>query len=179
MARLVRANRHSLISAVALGVLISVGTAWSAAEVAADDRLAIDFEAITIAGKPFNGLDHSGKVVLLDFWAVWCRPCMEAFPRLNTLSNELADKNFEVVGVAVHSGAWEEVAEFLQGYDVQYTVVVPDEALVYRHCVIGVPTYLLIDTHGAVYKRYVGEQPELIDRVTRDVGRLLELSQAP
>ena len=172
-----RAPRR-LLGVVAFGVLMALPTTLSAAEPAADDRLAIDFEAIRLDGTPLNGLDLKGRVVLLDFWAVWCRPCIEAFPKLNSLASEFAGRNVEIIGVTVHSGSREEVADFLAGHDVQYTVVVADDELPYRFDVIGFPTYLLVGPDGTIHKRYVGEVPELTDRVKRDVANLLQLPAA-
>ncbi len=179
MVKAVRTAPWKLIGVVALGVLMAVATPLSAAGLEPDDRLAIDFEATRLDGTLLNGLDLKGKVVLLDFWAVWCRPCIEAFPKLNDLAQELAGRNVEVIGVTVHSGSREEVADFLEGYDIQYTVVVADDDLVYRFDVIGFPTYLLVGPDGAIYKRYVGDPPGLTDRITRDVVKLLELPAAP
>ncbi len=179
MVKAVRTAPWEAIRVVAIGVLIAAATPLSSAGLEPDNRLAIDFEATRLDGTLFNGLDLKGKVVLLDFWAVWCRPCIEAFPKLNDLAQELAGRNVEVIGVTVHSGSREEVADFLEGYDVQYTVVVADDTLVYRFDVIGFPTYLLVGPDGAIYKRYVGDLPGLTDRITRDVVKLLELPAAP
>ena len=146
----------------------------SAAEPQAADRLAIDFEATRLDGTPFDGLDLKGTVVLLDFWAVWCRPCIDAFPKLNALAEALVSSSVEVVGVTVHSGSRKEVAGFLEGYDVQYRVVVADDALAYRFDVIGFPTYLLVGPDGTIVKRYVGDLSDLTERITRDVMSLVE-----
>ena len=177
-----RTTRWTLLGVVALGVVVAVTTPLPAGAQELDERLAIDFQATKLDGTPFNGTGLKGHVVLLDFWAVWCRPCLEAFPELNGLAHELADHDVEVIGIAVHSGSWEEVADFLEGYDVQYPVVVADEELVYRLDVIGYPTYLLVGQDGAIYKRYVGELPNLADRIharcrdapVSDVGTLTD-----
>ena len=171
-------NRWTLLGVVALGMLTAVATPLSSAAQEPDDRLAIDFQATRLDGTLFNGSDLEGHVVLLDFWAVWCRPCIEAFPKLNHLAQELADRDVEIIGIAVHSGSPEEVADFLEGHDIQYPVVVADEDLVYRLDVIGYPTYLLVGPDGAVYKRYVGELPNLTDRIMRDVVMLQQSQSA-
>lgn len=168
-----RAPRR-LLGVVAFSMLMALPTTLSAAEPEADDRLAIDFEATRLDGTPLHGLDLEGRVVLLDFWAVWCRPCIDAFPKLNALATHLTDRDFEIIGVTVHSGSREEVADFLRKYDVQYTVVVADDELAYRFDVIGFPTYLLVGPDGAIQKRYVGDPPELVDRIRHDVMSLLE-----
>ncbi len=57
--------------------------------------------------------------------------------------------------------------------------MIADEDLVYRLGVIGYPTYLLVGPDGAVYKRYVGELPNLTDRIMRDVVMLQQSQSAP
>ena len=165
---------RKLLGVVACSVLMALPTTRAAAEPEANGRLAIDFEATRLDGTLLNGLDLRGRVVLLDFWAVWCRPCIDAFPKLNGLASGLAGRNFKIIGVTVHSGSREEVADFLGGHDVQYTVVVADDELAYRFDVIGFPTYLLVGQDGTIYKRYVGYPPELVDRIRHDVMSLLE-----
>jgi thiol-disulfide isomerase/thioredoxin len=53
-------------------------------------------------GKPVGLADLKGKVVLLDFWAVWCGPCRATFPHLRELSTEYKDKGLEVVGLTTY-----------------------------------------------------------------------------
>ena len=167
-----------LCGVVALAVALAISTTSAGAEGPTDDRLAIDFDATTLNGAPFHGFDLKGRIVLLDVWAVWCRPCIDAFPTLNTLAREFAGRNVEVIGVAVHSGTRDEVAAFLEGYDIDYRMVVAADDVAYHLDVIGFPTYLLVGTDGAIYQRYVGDLESLTDRLARDV-QLLESPSAP
>ena len=172
-------NRCPRPAAVALVMLLAGATPLSATAQAPDDRLAIDFQATRLDGTLFNGSTFEGHVVLLDFWAVWCRPCIEAFPKLNHLARELAELDVEIIGIAAHSGSPDEVADFLEGHDIQFPVVVAGEELVYRLGVIGYPTYLLVGPDGTIAKRYVGALPNLTDRIMRDVMMLQQARSAP
>ncbi len=138
----------------------------------AEER-AIDFEATTLDGGVFDARELEGKIVLLDFWAVWCPPCIAAMPALSRLDRELGPRGFDVVGVAVHSGSPEDVAGFLEDKDVTYSVVVGDEDLTERFEVIGFPTYFLIDTDGRIFKKYVGEIKTMKVELERDIQNLL------
>ena len=59
----------------------------------------------SLGGKPVKLADLKGKVVLLDFWAVWCGPCIRTFPHLRDWNKEFKDKGLEVVGLTSY---WED-----------------------------------------------------------------------
>lgn len=145
-----------------------------AAEGQSREQLAIDFEAVDLEGQPFNGLDLKGDIVLLDFWAVWCRPCLEAIPKLNELTTDLAGEDFQIVSIASYSGTGDDVKQFLEEYPTNYITVVGDEDLIYRYGVIGYPTYFLIDPAGNIHQKYVGNLPGLMERIKSGVEGIEE-----
>ena len=57
------------------------------------------FELKAVDGSTINSMDLAGKVVLLDFWASWCTPCMEKMPKLKETYQKLRDQGFEVIGL--------------------------------------------------------------------------------
>ncbi len=132
-------------------------------------KLAIDFQAIDLKGKTFNAISLRGKAVLLDLWAVWCAPCIAAFPTLKKLNQDLKKENFEVVGVAVYSGNYKDVRSFIEKHKLDYKIVVGDEDLAERFGVIGFPTYFLIAPDGNIHKKYVGEAKNLYSEVKKEV----------
>ena len=130
------------------------------------------FTVTRLDGGPFDAGELAGRAVLIDFWAVWCAPCIAAFPQLSRLHDDLGGSGFQVLGVAVYSGSREDVAEFLVDHPVTYPMVVGDESLTERFGVIGFPTYFLIAPNGSVYRQYVGEMPDLYDTVAADLDLL-------
>ena len=137
---------------------------------AVEYKLSIDFVVQDLSGKEFKGSSLLGKTVLLDFWAVWCAPCIAAFPQLNELGTELKDKNFEIIGITLYSGNSEDIQSTLDQHTVDYPIYVGDnDEISQRYRIIGFPTYHLITPKGDVYKKYVGESPDLFDRIKADV----------
>ena len=60
-----------------------------------------DFSATDLNGKPISLQDYRGKVVLLDFWAVWCGPCLTEIPNLKRVYDTYKDKGFDIIGVSL------------------------------------------------------------------------------
>ena len=135
--------------------------------------LVLDFEATDLEGQPFQGLSLKGKPLLLDFWAVWCIPCLAAMPTLNRLSHDL-EEGLEVVGVAVYSGDREKVGKFLKEREIDYTIVVGSESILEKLGVIGFPTYFLVDSEGLLYKSYIGEVEDFYQTVINDLAEMKE-----
>ena len=73
---------------------------------------AVELTGTKLDGGPFTTKDWKGKVVLVDFWATWCPPCVEAMPKLRKLYVDYHAKGLEIVGVSSDGGV-EELKAFL------------------------------------------------------------------
>ena len=62
------------------------------------------FQGLRLDGTLFDSAELAGGFVLLDFWGVWCPPCIGAFPKLSRLHDDYSERGFQVVGLAVLSG---------------------------------------------------------------------------
>ena len=60
-----------------------------------------DFSATDLDGKPISLQQYRGKVVLLDFWAVWCGPCLTEMPNVKRVYNSYKDQGFDIIGVSL------------------------------------------------------------------------------
>ena len=72
-------------------------------------------------GKPANSENWRGKVLVLNFWASWCPPCVEEMPALDRIAQEYASKNVLIVGIGIDSPS--NIREFLQKTLVSYPIV--------------------------------------------------------
>ena len=60
-----------------------------------------DFSATDLDGKPISLQQYRGKVILLDFWAVWCGPCISEMPNVKRVYNSYKDQGFDIIGVSL------------------------------------------------------------------------------
>ena len=135
-----------------------------------------DFEAPLLDGRtPVTLEQYRGKVVLINFWATWCKPCEEEMPAMERLYQALRADGFELLAVSVDKGA-PEVASFRDRMALTFPILLdPDEAVskgLYQSA--GYPESLLIDRNGVVVERYVGprewDDPAYVERI-RDLLR--------
>lgn len=97
-----------------------------------------------------------GKVVAIDFWGVWCKPCLHAMTALNQLHEQYKDR--DVVFLGIHTAGTEisEIRRLLELQECEFPsaldAVKPDSmgATVQRYGVSGFPTFLIVDRHGKV-----------------------------
>lgn len=100
-----------------------------------------------------------GKVVYVDFWASWCKPCIESFPRLNTLYNEYNQQGFEILAVNLDQRK-QLASDFLEKYPVDYINTYDENMKVGRIFNVSVmPVGYLIDRKGIVRAIHHGFKP--------------------
>lgn len=120
-------------------------------------QTAKDF-ALTVDGKPTRLSDLRGKVVLLNFWATWCQPCVDEAPSLNALQKEIAPMGGTVLGVSVDDdqAAYEQ---FLKTYNIDYpTYRDPSKQIPLSYGTRMYPETYVIDRDGCINSKIVGPQ---------------------
>ena len=118
--------------------------------------MAPDFLLPTLTGVKLRLSDHRGKVVLLDFWATWCTPCLEEIPRFVEMQNKYGDQGLQVIGVSIDDEP-EPVREFYRQFKMNYPVVMGDAKTAERYGgILGLPIAFVIDRDGRTYAKHIG-----------------------
>jgi thiol-disulfide isomerase/thioredoxin len=139
--------------AVALAAMLLAGACLASGSVGAT---AADFTRNDLSGKPVHLADYQGKVVLLNFWATWCGPCLEEIPAFSHWQQQYGPAALQVIGVSMDDDE-KPVQLFLKKTPLAYPVVMGDTALAKLYGgVLGLPMTYLIDAHGRIVARYLG-----------------------
>jgi thiol-disulfide isomerase/thioredoxin len=117
--------------------------------------------------------DHRGKVVYLDFWASWCKPCRESFPWMNSLLARYPADRFTVITINLDAEA-SEMHRFLQKIPAQFDVYRDSSgAIAEKFQLEGMPTSFLIDPSGKVVRKHIGFYTGKLDEYQREIEELL------
>ena len=115
-------------------------------------------KAVDLAGKPVTLADHAGKVVLVDFWATWCKPCVKSLPTIDRIASKWKDQGVVVLGVSIDEKP-ALVAPFLKKKPVGYPMLLddPKNPTWKAYNVRFIPALFLIDRSGNVVAHWRGE----------------------
>lgn len=145
----------------------------------AREAYAPDFSLTTADGEYISSEDLRGKVVVLDFWATWCGPCVDSVPALRDLQKRFSKEPlFKMISVSADSdeGRWRG---FIEKYQLDWTQYLDRDRHIQRAFgVRGYPTYILIDGEGIVRFREIssrwertGDLPDAIKKYLKQAGK--------
>ena len=112
-----------------------------------------------INSKPLRWKDIKGKVVVLDFWAVWCGPCMSDMPRVNELYKKWEENGITVIGIHTAGSKLEDIQKAIEKYDIRHPIYIDipkvkgDKSygvMSSKYGVSGIPYAFVIDHQGNV-----------------------------
>ncbi len=111
-----------------------------------------DFSVTDLDGSPISLQDYRGKVVLLDFWGVWCGFCIDEMPNLKKIYATYKDQGFDIIGVSLDDEE-SELRDYLKENDIQWRQIYSgerwkDDPLAQQYEITGVPEQWLIDRDG-------------------------------
>jgi len=134
-----------------------------------------DFELSLLDGSQFKLREEIGKkVIVLDFWATWCGPCITAMPDVMAAVKAFEGKGVRLVGINQQESAG-EVERFVEARGWKLDVALDEELLVReRYGVKSIPTTIIIGKDGKVSMMHTGSSPGLKEELTADIRSALE-----
>lgn len=110
-----------------------------------------DFLLRTLDGQNRSLRQDRGKIVLMNFWATWCPPCIREMPAMQRLYDKFRTRGLEIVAVSVDQGNPDAVRKFAEDMKLNFPIVLdPDQTTKQAYQVRALPTTYLIDRKGRV-----------------------------
>lgn len=162
-----------MLMGLVLGLLLSAGAQAAGFEARAATP-APALRATDLKGVPKTLADYRGKVVLLNFWASWCPPCLREMPSLERLRAKMAGRPLEIVALDSAETA-EEVNAYLAKMQLGFPILLdPDGSNTKRWKVFALPTTFLLDPEGRVRHVLTGptewDEGEALDVIEAMLG---------
>lgn len=176
-------NRKALVFLVLLLVTFAAVLTLQRLKLNAVDRVAtvlkvgdiapsLDFA--TISGEKLAIDKLKGKVVLVNFWATWCPPCIEEIPSLVKTYSELRGKGLEILGISIDSNGKKIVPNFVKEHNVNYHIILDVDQKFARHfSVFGVPENIIIGKDGKIVAKRYGADDWTDQKIRKELTDLL------
>ncbi len=139
-----------------------------------------DFELTLLDGESFRLSEQRGKVVLLDFWATWCPPCVESLPWLQDMYEEFGGDDIVFLGVSVDSAGMEtRVKRMLDRFNITYPSGINEDGdIALEYGAFSIPTIILIDRDGVIRHQKIGFHPQGMEELKAELTRLAKAEVA-
>jgi thiol-disulfide isomerase/thioredoxin len=113
-----------------------------------------------VEGKVVSSADFKGKVVVIDFWATWCPPCVAEIPGYIALQKKYGKDGLVIVGISLDQKGPSVVKTFMAKMGINYPIVMADEETPAAFGgVEAIPTTFIIDRAGMIRDRKLGAEP--------------------
>jgi peroxiredoxin len=130
-----------------------------------------DFSLPDLSGKQHSIKEWHGRVLVINFWATWCPPCLKEMPEFQAMQNEFSDKGLQFIGIALDDA--DPVKEYITSKKITYPILLGEEqgtklAHDLGNIVNTVPFTVIVNKKGLVVKSHMGElsRGQLLEIVT-------------
>ena len=138
-----------------------------------------NLELLGSGGKKFHLAEQKGKVVILDFWATWCGPCLQTMPLVEKVAHEFEAEGVQLIAVNLEEPA-KQITATLERHKLQVTVAMDiDGVAATKYQATAIPQTVIIDREGKVARLFVGGGPKLADQLREALREVLTGQSQP
>ena len=169
-----QADRTLLVLIVVLfaGLVYTIRDVFEQRVVQAGDKAPF-FSITTDDGRKITTADFGGKVLVLNFWATWCPPCVREMPSLSEFARVMRPQGVVVLGVSIDKNR-EAYQRFVQMSKLQFpTVNDPEADISTDYGTFMWPETYVIDRNGRVQRKYIAERDWMSEEILSDIKSLL------
>ncbi|QUM81545.1 TlpA family protein disulfide reductase [Moritella sp. 5] len=117
--------------------------------------------------------DYRGKVVLVDFWASWCTPCIRSFPWMEEMVEKYGEKGFVVIAINMDQESI-LATKFLQRYPNKLTIAFdPQGVVAEQYEIMGLPNSFILNKKGEIVYKHIGFRLAELDKYETEILSLL------
>lgn len=135
-------------------------------------EVAKPFSLTDLNGTTYSTEQLKGKIIVLNFWFIECKPCVMEMPELNKLVDQYKDKNVVFLGIATNNET--RLKEFLSKNDFKYKIVANGMKTATDYGVRAYPTHIIIDQDSKMAFYRVGIGPDIIENLKSSINELLK-----
>jgi thiol-disulfide isomerase/thioredoxin len=111
-----------------------------------------ELSGTTLEGKQINLDDYEGKVVLLDFWATWCGPCIAEMPNVKKVYEDYHDKGFEIIGISLDRSV-EPLKEYIAENNIAWANIYDadqENSIADQFSITAIPSMFIVGKDGKI-----------------------------
>ena len=173
-------SRQLLVGIVGLAILaLAFGVVWlqsSKYEPLTVGMPAPDFHLPDLEGKTRQLSDYRGKVVFLNFWATWCKPCKEEMPSMEILWENFKTEDFVMLGVSMDRVTTKkDIPSFIESMSLTFPILMDSWGQTdMRYKLMGVPETYIIDQNGILREKVIGPRDWTLKESLVTIVQLLQ-----
>jgi len=165
--------RRSLLFSLGLAAILSL-PACGPAPRSSQVKSAPPFDLPDLNGGRVSLGSLEGKVLVVDFWATWCGPCIHEIPEYAEFWRKNQGRGIEVLGIVMDSGDPDEILDFVREHRIPYRQLLGDDDTASAFGVNqGYPTTFVIDAKGMIRSKVLGSPPTKFKKLQEDVDAAL------
>lgn len=130
------------------------------------------FSLESFDGKAISSNDFKGKVMLLDFWEIWCGPCIEAMPKIMALYDNYHSRGLEIFGITNDLKQLSSARAFSERKQINFPLLIGNEQVKKDYRSEAVPLYVLIDRKGIIWMVSLGYTDELEKKIAEALDQV-------